>query len=261
MLAINAYKINTSLKPHLLISVILAVWVFLYLFFVKPFQHDIVVENSQWLPIAIGVAFVILIDYMLLVFLQNPIFLKINKWTIGYEIAFLFLLNALIVITSYAYFKFSLKSDEYNLFEYFYNNYLPSLTLFLPIIILSRFFLINQSGANSLHDKKIIKITGKNKSDFLKINQDDLICVSNAHNYVEVFYLNNNILKTKLIRSTLKEIQTNIPLLVKIHRSHLINPFHIVELNDKNTLNLKYIDRPVSQKYKFTIRSYLKDAL
>uniref|UniRef100_UPI0028A2AC8F LytTR family DNA-binding domain-containing protein n=1 Tax=Empedobacter brevis TaxID=247 RepID=UPI0028A2AC8F len=96
-----------------------------------------------------------------------------------------------------------------------------------------------------------IIIRGENKLDILKINRNDLVCISNSQNYVEIFYTDeHHHLKTKLIRSTLKKVQEDVDFLIQIHRSHLINPTHFKAWKNQNTILLTQMELPVSKKYK-----------
>ena len=86
--------------------------------------------------------------------------------------------------------------------------------------------------------------------DILKIKKTDLVCISNAQNYVEIFYVENGKLHSKLIRSSLKKILEDFTFLVQIHRSHLINPSHFKSWRNSNTVILTQIELPVSKNYK-----------
>ncbi|WP_423976573.1 LytTR family transcriptional regulator DNA-binding domain-containing protein [Kaistella sp.] len=77
-----------------------------------------------------------------------------------------------------------------------------------------------------------------------------MICVSNSQNYVEIFFLVESQIKTKLIRSTLKKIQKDFDFLIQIHRSHLINPTHFKAWKNQETIFLTQIELPVSKNYK-----------
>ncbi|MEM6803950.1 MAG: LytTR family DNA-binding domain-containing protein, partial [Bacteroidota bacterium] len=79
--------------------------------------------------------------------------------------------------------------------------------------------------------------------------------ISNAQNYVEIFYLEANELKTKLIRSSLKKILADADFLIQIHRSHLINPTHFKSWKDSQTIYLGQIELPVSKSYKDKLKS------
>jgi DNA-binding LytR/AlgR family response regulator len=77
-----------------------------------------------------------------------------------------------------------------------------------------------------------------------------LVCVCNSQNYVEIFFIDENQLKTKLIRSTLKKVQNDFDFLVQVHRSHLINTTHFKARKNQDTISLTQIDLPVSKNYK-----------
>lgn len=96
-------------------------------------------------------------------------------------------------------------------------------------------------------------LTGENKLDVLQLKSSDLICISSADNYVEVTYLLNNELRKKLLRTTLKTIHAQEPELVKVHRSHVINPVHFKEWKDSSSIILTQMELPVSKNYKQNI--------
>jgi DNA-binding LytR/AlgR family response regulator len=89
----------------------------------------------------------------------------------------------------------------------------------------------------------------------LKIKNSDLVCVSNSQNYVEIFYIENEELKTKLIRSSLKKVDADFDFLTRVHRSHLINPSHFISWKNQNTISLTQIEIPISKNYKENITS------
>jgi DNA-binding LytR/AlgR family response regulator len=122
-----------------------------------------------------------------------------------------------------------------------------------PVIVLARSYsvkLIPVKVKNISSENQKIIIRGENKSDILKIRADDLVCISNANNYVEIFFIDQSDLKTKLIRSTLKKLQHDFDFLVQVHRSHLINPSHFKSCKNQDTICLTQIELPVSKNYK-----------
>jgi DNA-binding LytR/AlgR family response regulator len=95
----------------------------------------------------------------------------------------------------------------------------------------------------------ILIIKGDNQLDILKTNKSELICVSNAQNYVEIFYIQNNKLNSKLIRTSLKNLKEEFDFLLQVHRSHLINPSHFKSWKDSNTIYLTEMELPVSKTF------------
>ena len=170
-----------------------------------------------------------------------------SKQSIYFEILIIILFNILVLIGSYIYYKSSIVNGDYSFIKFTLEIYYPIFFILLPVIIFARWFI----SRKILHpnSEKII-LTGDNKLDILQIQIGDLICISSADNYVTVAYLINDLLSKKLLRTTLKNIESQLPQLVKAHRSHLINPMHFKEWKNANTLLLTQIEVPVSKNYK-----------
>lgn len=129
----------------------------------------------------------------------------------------------------------------------FFTEIILNITLIItPIIFLLRRYTIKLIPQK----EEYITFKGDNKLDFLKIKKNELICISNSQNYVEIFFLENEQLKTKLIRSSLKKIQYEFDFLIQIHRSHLINPSHFKSWKDSTNILLTQVELPVSKNYK-----------
>jgi DNA-binding LytR/AlgR family response regulator len=102
-------------------------------------------------------------------------------------------------------------------------------------------------------DSQKIILSGDNKLDVLHIELSDLICISSADNYIEIHFLKRGHLHKKLLRNTLKNIQQDVPSLIKVHRSHLINPDHFKEWKNKNVIALTHTEVPISKNYRQVI--------
>ena len=139
----------------------------------------------------------------------------------------------------------------------FYTLDLPTDTLFIFIINLIYLILFYKRKIEQISYLKITKfenekiiLRGDNKLDVLQIELTELVCISSANNYVEVNYLKDSILKKKLLRTTLKNIHSDISSLLKVHRSYIINPMHFKDWKDSNTIHLTQMEVPVSKNYK-----------
>lgn len=115
-----------------------------------------------------------------------------------------------------------------------------------PLILFARNYSIKLIPPQ----KNLVTITGENKLDLLRIHEANLVCISNAHNYVEIFFLDNGHLNSKLIRSSLKNIQQDLNFLKQVHRSHLINPTHFKCWKNQNTIQLTFLEIPVSKNFR-----------
>lgn len=139
----------------------------------------------------------------------------------------------------------------YTFFEFFSIIFIKIVIILTPVIILARRYLIKIIPIK----EDILTIKGENKLDILKIKKNDLICISNSQNYVEIFFIQDGQLKTKLVRTSLRKIQSEFDFLTQVHRSHLINPFHFKAWKNQNTISLNQIELPISKNYKENILS------
>jgi hypothetical protein len=238
-------KLNPSIKHHLLIGIFISVWLFIFAFFIRPFD-DGTINFKMWLLISVGFSSIAFLCYGILAIIQKSIYQKVSKWNIGYEIVSLIFFQLLFLISTYLYYKSPILNGGYDLFEFSRIIILKSALISTPIIVLARIYSIKLIPTKNEN----IIIRGENKLDILKIRKQDLVCVSNSQNYVEIFFIEESQLKTKLIRSTLKKVQYDFDFLVQVHRSHLINPTHFKAWKNQDTISLTQIELPVSKNYK-----------
>ena len=238
-------KLNPSIRHHLLIGIFISVWLFIFAFFIRPFD-DGTINFKMWLLISFGFSLIAFLCYGILAIIQKSIYQKVLKWNIGFEIVSLIFFQLLFLISTYLYYKSLVLNGGYDFIKFSRIIILKSALISTPIIVLARIYSVKLIPTK---DENII-IRGENKLDILKIRKQDLVCVSNSQNYVEIFFLEENKLKTKLIRSTLKKVQNDFDFLVQVHRSHLINPTHFKAWKNQDTLSLTQIELPVSKNYK-----------
>ncbi len=250
-------RLSTSYKKHFLVACIISVWLVVFLVLIAPFD---IAELPFLIRLEILPFYGVIScsAYLLLIPIQNWIFSKLSKWTIVLEILFIGVFNTMAWIGSYFYYKSDIINGEYTFTKFTTEVYYPIFFVLLSILIFARWFLNRKSPKKPI--EKIV-LTGDNKLDILQINLVDLICISSADNYIEVYYLKDKNLQKKLLRNTLKNIHTNLPNLLKVHRSHLINPIHFKEWKDSKTLSLTQIEVPISKKYKETILTITDSSL
>lgn len=237
--------LNPSLKHHIIIGLLLCLWSFLFAFFVRPFEHGFM-DLQVWIRVSVGFSLATLISYTLVSISQKIVYRKLSKWNIPLEISTYIMFYILYTYITYSYYKGSIIRGNYDFFQFFTRIIINIALVVTPIIFLLRKYSIKLIPQK----EEYITIKGDNKMDFLKIKKDELICVSNSQNYVEIFFLENEQLKTKLIRSSLKKVQYEFDFLIQTHRSHLINPSHFKSWKDSNTILLTQVELPVSKSYK-----------
>lgn len=238
-------KLNPSLKHQLLIGIFIGIWLFIFAFFIRPFD-DGTISLKAWILISVGFSTIAFLCYALVSIIQKRIYDKFSKWDISLEIFSLILFNLLFLISTFIYYKSPVLNGGYDIIKFTKVIILKSALISTPILVLARIYVVKLIP---IEDDEII-IRGENRSDILKIRKSDLVCVSNSQNYVEIFFTDGSQLKTKLIRSTLKKVHHDCDFLVQIHRSHLINPVHFKTWKNQDTISLTQIELPVSKNYK-----------
>lgn len=101
----------------------------------------------------------------------------------------------------------------------------------------------------------------------LKVSSENLICIKSDQNYCNVYYIENNTVKTNLLRISMKNIETqllNIKEFIRCHNSFIINVKYLsgVYGNSKAykfTLNHVDFEIPVSRNFPKEIIETLKE--
>lgn len=241
-------QLNTSIKYNLIVGLLIALWLFVFAFIIKPFD-DGTISFRAWFLISFGFSVTAFLCYCLLTIIQNSFYERITKWNVGLEITSLIFFYLVYLFGVYAYYKSPILNGGYSFSEFFLVIFIKVALILTPILILARRYLIKLIPVK----EDFLVIKGENKLDVLKIKKADLVCISNAQNYVEIFYTENGKLRSKLIRSSLRKVQDDFTFLVQIHRSHLINPSHFKSWRNQNTIILAQIELPVSKNYKETL--------
>ncbi|KUJ60611.1 histidine kinase [Flavobacteriaceae bacterium CRH] len=241
-------ELNPKIKHHLIVGLLIALWIFAFAFIIKPFD-DGTLNFCSWILLSIGFSSIAFVCYAVLAVIQNRIYKNISKWNLSLEIGSIVFFFIIYLIGIYTFYKSPVLKGGYGFWEFFSIIFIKVALILTPVIILARRYLIKLIPVKD----DILTIRGENKLDVLKINKADLVCISNAQNYVEIFYIENNKLTSKLLRTSLRKVQKDFGFLMQIHRSHLINPIHFKSWRNPNTVVLTQIELPVSKNYKETL--------
>ncbi|MFT4761375.1 MAG: hypothetical protein ACI9XO_001990 [Paraglaciecola sp.] len=249
-------QLNTNLKAHLILGILMGIWLVIFLVIVGPY-------DTAELPMSIrfqimppyGLLFVL--SYVVIIPLQNWIFRRLKKWNIFLEILILSFSYFLGLLSCFQYYKSGIVNGDYSFGSFAGEIYLPTMVILSAILILGRIYISRKKTEIQIKEvviepQKLI-LRGDNKADVLQVLPADLICISSAQNYVEIHYLNNQRTQKKLLRSILKKIGQQVPDLVQVHRSYLINPTHFIAWSDTQNIQLGELIIPVSPTYKKTL--------
>jgi DNA-binding LytR/AlgR family response regulator len=112
---------------------------------------------------------------------------------------------------------------------------------------------------------KTIELASESNMENLNILVSELTLVKSADNYVEIIYKEGNVLKKRLIRNTLKNIELQLKQysnFIRCHRICIVNLHYIEKLNrnfNNHWLSIKgYSEQiPVSRQYLMKLKESL----
>ena len=259
------YPFDPSIKHHLIIAFVLAIWIFVFLYFTEPLDVNEFYDSEKliYLPL-----YGLLGAFCYLIFLpiQNLLYIKNDKkWFVKTEVLF-FLIFVLVSITIarmfYLYIVVLGEPNPYTLWYHLKSVLLPALLTILPIIIFGRFAFGKYK--NKQTEAKKIEIKGEGNYEGLRLFLNDIICIQSSDNYIEVFYVSNNEIKKSLIRNKLSVIADEFPEFLRTHRSHIINPYHFLQWKTENSklfvILFHHIEVPVSRTYQNNVKIILNSA-
>ncbi|RXG26899.1 LytTR family DNA-binding domain-containing protein [Leeuwenhoekiella marinoflava] len=229
------YPFDPVLKRHFIIALGLFLWIFLFLFFTEPLDVGELQfkEKLVFLPIYSLVASA---GYLVLLPLQSWLYAYHAKsWKLSSELLMLLafsLLGLVLVRMVYLFVVIPYEPNPYSLSYFITAIYIPALLVVLPIIAAGRYGLGRYLEKRKEAQK--ITIAGSGNYEGFRLVWNQLIMITSADNYVEVIYTEDNRVKKHLIRNTLSAVASDLPQLLRVHRSFLINPDQYKYVNSEN---------------------------
>ncbi|MBC7915367.1 MAG: LytTR family transcriptional regulator [Pyrinomonadaceae bacterium] len=218
--------------------------VFFIIFFLEPFGFNSVPnELILFHAVLYGlITFVITIANMLLlpILLSNSFDEK--RWTVGKEILIMSW-HILTISSANAYLTHILYGWNLSFTTFLvFLGYTSAIGIF-PIGILVQLKYIallkkHQQVADTIEptlfteneskeqDNQMVRLLGDYQNEVLEITAHDLLFISTADNYIQVFHSKNNSIVTTFLRSTLKKAEENLnefPIFFRCHRTFLVN--------------------------------------
>jgi len=178
-----------------------------------------------------------------------------SVWRLWHELLSLALLVVLIFNLSYVY--NALVVNERGLDFRVWLDFvtwvtLPYLPLLVPPGLLVRRALIAILGDRSGEERLVLQ--GRNQDDRLRLAASDFLFAEAEQNYVTLHYLQRGRAEQRLFRSTLADIESQLPNAIRVHRSFLVNSGRVQAIEGnarKRTARLAGSDReiPVSTRF------------
>jgi len=259
------YPFDPSLKNHIIIGFLLAIWIFVFLYFSEPLDVSELPDDEKliFLP---GYGLVGGLCYLLFLPLQYFLFKQTQKkWTVINEGLFIASFSVITIAIARSYYLYVVMVGEPNPYTLDYmliSIFLPAFATILPIIVIAR-FAFGKYHEKRLEDQKI-EIKGEGNYEGLRLQLNEIISIQSSDNYIEVSYLSGKNLKKTLIRNKLSVIDNQFSELLRTHRSYIINPYHFQRWKNENGklfIILNYdLKIPVSKTYHNEVKIAVKSA-
>jgi len=211
------FPIIQSKKEKILISLYFALFVFVFLFFFKPF--NIPEASLKYFFIYFLITFSVkFLNLLLLPFFFKKAF-EPNNWKIKKYLYISLWIMIIIAIFNWLYYI-----SEINVPEEYINNYKYSFIEFIfftilvgvfPVTFYVMYIEISSKKINKKNNKiqnkkqKYISIISRNQKENMILELEKFICIRSESNYLYIFYIENEHLKKKLIRNSLVEMEKN----------------------------------------------------
>lgn len=225
----NFTKFNTQLSYILMTPIFFATFVLIY----SPMNLNVYLDmNDGWFPFNLAmISSIILVTLAVtritFYFLRDSICIGQGWYSFycGCEILviahFITLYNWLMFGRVVPYFEVLAKSVQVCYFILIYPYVIIGLAL--------RFNAQRDMAANQLDEKSKIRFYDYRKILKLVVPIKDILYIKANENYVDIFYLANNKIKTYKLRSSLKNVENicQVNNIVQCHRSYLVNITHV----------------------------------
>ncbi|MDC1068117.1 LytTR family DNA-binding domain-containing protein [Candidatus Kapabacteria bacterium] len=232
----SPYPFENSISKRILTALYIGLFVFLFLYIFQPFNINLIEKNILNLTLGYGIvtsSVMILFD-VIVVKILKAVFNE-QKWTVGKNILWMITIVLLITYGNLFY------SDYIRLIRISFNNFL-TFSLYTSVIGLfpigfitiitqsrlnSKFIKESKSITDSISpnysDETIIKFDSDNQNDNLELALSRILYIKSEANYVDVYYDDNDVIKTSMIRSSLKSIEDKNDAFFRCHRSFIVN--------------------------------------
>lgn len=102
-----------------------------------------------------------------------------------------------------------------------------------------------------------IIVRGRNRDECLRLKPADFICAEAQQNYVDVHLIAGDRTEQRMLRTTLVDIERQIPAAVRVHRSWLVNPDRIEQVLGNargQRLRIESFEREIPVSARFDLR-------
>lgn len=241
-----------------------------FLLFFQPFGvNNYDPENTITLPLILATFSVALVNMLTLMFTEFYLRrLIVKKWTL--KIMALWFIFVAIIVSSITFIFYNFLGDWHDLRFSSYLEFLVDIPVMgaIPFSGLLLYFNLRDTRNRlSIEERKnpksMIKLVSDNHKEFFTITLDQLLYIESQENYVAVHYLENSLVKKKLLRARMKSMESqleNTPL-IRCHRSYIVNLNMVVKFHERSGSSVVFLEHstqefPISETYKNAIELF-----
>lgn len=263
---LKPYPANTNSTRQYLGIVLISAFVFLFLFIFKPFGlYNYDTNMRLWVCLGFGSCTAVVLGLNFVLFNQLCAnIITIENWTVGKQIAWNCWVFFTITIANIGFSNIVGMNSYQNtrIIIPFVQVFLIGIFPVTAVILLDyvRRYRRNLGQAKQLHVQTINKITSfndsvtlssSNNADRLQLPVNDLLYITSADNYIDVFYRHNGSTEHQLLRGTLKGTVEKLPhpYILRCHRSYIVNLkqiTHIAATGRGYKLSLQHTENSIS---------------
>jgi hypothetical protein len=281
------YPKDTTIKRKLIFALLFGLFVFLFLFFFQPFGiNEWVIQYKVLLLAGYGlITTIALLFHFLLVERMFPKWFAEENWKVWKEIIWVLWIIFFIGTCNLLYSKWQ-AGFSFTFMNFISYQWITLLIGLFPVIVgtlinYARLQAKNLKAAIELNKvieadvrpmeiidgKSLIELTGEGARESIHLTLENILYIEAADNYVEVVWLENNMIQKKLLRNTLKNLEhtfSKMPQIFRCHRSFIINLTHVIKVSGNSQgykLHFANLEKeiPVSRQFNEIIREKISN--
>ena len=252
-------------------SVMVSLFIYIFLLVFQPFGIDRVSYN---IPLfLLGYLFitllVMLVNYFVF-FSLFPNFFNPETWTVGKMLLMTSLEILVIAILNWIYTGYFAQyiSADISLSKFFISTVSIGIFTLIIVVLASEHYLnhrnckmaehlANQIDTKQDETENNLHFISENQNENFDISSNQLLCIKAEGNYCNVFYVENEQVTNKLIRTSLKKLEKifdDIPDIKRCHKSFIVNMKNVNKVTGNARNYVFHIDHlpfsiPVSRNF------------
>ena len=248
-MSIPGQNMVISFKDEMVRLFIISFAVFIFILFFQPFPLGMLDYNNRLLYVTGFGAIYFVLAWLIFILLPItfPDSFKLKEWESGPPIILVVILLC-ITTTAFTFYIRYVGMAPLSIYIVFK----IVLVCLLPLIIMKMLYKMKSMETEisilqkenraciekMIEEEKVageeqFEIVSENKSEKLSLKFKDVVLVKSADNYIEIIYLVNDMVEKRMVRNTLKSIESQLIVqkrFVRCHRTRIVNTLFIEKL-------------------------------